>query len=57
VLVELLDAKGALVRSTVLYQGSTLCYFDLRTLYSGSYIVRLSDKNRTISRTIVVQQD
>ncbi len=55
--MELLDAKGALVRSTVLYQGSTLCYFDLRTLYSGSYIVRLSDKNRTISRTIVVQQD
>ncbi len=57
VLVELLDAKGALVRSTVLYQGSTLCYFDLRTLYSGSYIVRLSDKSRSVSRTIVVQQD
>ncbi len=57
VLVELLDAKGALVQSTVLYQGSTLCYFDLRTLYNGTYIVRLSDKTRSFARPIVVQKD
>jgi hypothetical protein len=56
-LVELLDVKGALVQSTMLYQGSTLCYFDLRTVYNGAYFVRLSNKNGSSTSTLVVKRD
>ena len=57
IVVELLDVKGAVVRTTMLYQGSTMCYFDLRTLYEGAYIIRLSDKSRSTSRTLVVSRN
>jgi hypothetical protein len=37
--VDLLDASGKLVQTTTLYPGSTIAYFDTRTLYSGEYVM------------------
>jgi len=52
--VELLDMQGKLVQTQTLFQGSTLCYFDMRTVYSGTYFVRVSDgKNMTTSKIVV----
>jgi hypothetical protein len=53
--VSLVDINGKLVDKTTLYQGSTIVYFDTKTLYNGNYVVTLTDKNgRKISRKIAV---
>ena len=40
--VELIDISGKIIQTQNLYQGSTMCYFDIDTLYNGVYIVRVS---------------
>lgn len=52
--IELLDINGRLVQKTTLHQGSTIVYFDTKTLYSGEYIVRIVDGNSSISRKITL---
>jgi len=37
--VELVDLSGKLIQTTRLYPGSTIAYFDTRTLYSGEYLM------------------
>ncbi|MBL7882633.1 MAG: YHYH protein [Bacteroidia bacterium] len=38
--IEMYDATGRLVNKTNIYQGSTIAYLDVRTLYSGQYIIK-----------------
>ena len=41
--VLLYDLNGRLIQKQVLYKGSTLATFDVRTLYNGEYLIRLED--------------
>jgi hypothetical protein len=43
--VQLFDAVGKMVAQTTLVQGTTIAYFDTRTLYSGEYSVRMQNAN------------
>lgn len=52
--IELIDINGRLVQKTTLNQGSTIVYFDTKTLYSGEYIIRIADGNSSISRKITL---
>lgn len=52
--VILFDMNGRMITKSVIYQGSTIAYFDLRTLYSGNYIVKVKTKNDIITRKLVV---
>ncbi|MBY0425859.1 MAG: YHYH protein, partial [Cytophagales bacterium] len=52
--IELYDLLGRLVQSTTLFQGSTMAYFDTRTLYAGEYIVRISGSNLATSKRVTV---
>lgn len=53
--VSLYDIEGKLVDKAFLYQGSTIVYFDTKTLYSGEYFVTLTDDSgHKISRKISV---
>ncbi len=52
--VELFDVEGKLVRKTVLYQGSTIVYFDAQTLYDGNYFIQISGSLGTTTRKISV---
>ncbi len=53
--VALYDISGKLVEKTILYQGSTIVYFDTKTVYSGNYFVTLTDKNgNKISRKVSI---
>lgn len=54
--VELFDMKGKLVQKTTLYQGSTIAYFDLRTVYEGEYVIVLSNANGRVTKKIVVKK-
>jgi len=53
--VSLYDIDGRLVDKAFLYQGSTIVYFDTKTLYSGDYFVTLSDNSgHKISRKVSI---
>jgi hypothetical protein len=39
--VELVSSNGKVVRTDILRQGSTMCYFDTQTLHAGIYMVRI----------------
>lgn len=52
--VALFDMNGRCVQKTILFQGSTIAYFDTRTLYSGMYMVRITGASGTITKTISI---
>lgn len=52
--VELVDELGRVVQTQMLYQGSTMCYFDLQTVYEGVYFVRIYDGDNVITNKVVV---
>lgn len=54
VAVDLYDITGRALQHTTLYQGSTIAYFDTKTLYNGNYIVRLKTSAGTISKQVAI---
>ena len=52
--VELFDVNGKILQRTMLYQGSTIVYFDTQTLYEGVYFVRIAGSAGVTTREIVV---
>ncbi|MFA6149927.1 MAG: YHYH protein [Chitinophagaceae bacterium] len=52
--IELFDINGRLVQQTQLNQGSTIAYFDTRTLYNGNYIIRFRKGDESISRQVSI---
>jgi hypothetical protein len=54
--VELFDITGKLVDQTILYQGSTIVYFDTKKLYSGIYFVKMKIGNQEFNRKIVIEK-
>lgn len=54
VLIELYDITGKLMQKSTVNQGSTLTYFDTRTLYAGEYIVRIYTNTEVISKKLSV---
>ena len=55
VALKLVDLNGKLIDSKTIFQGSTIAYFDVSTLYSGQYILFVGegDKQRTMSVNIL----
>lgn len=54
--IGLYDISGKLVQKTVLYQGSTIAYFDTRTLYAGEYIIRIIGNGKIIVKKITLHK-
>lgn len=54
--VELFDVTGKLVDKTILYQGSTIVYFDTKKLYNGIYFIKLKIGNQEINRKIMIEK-
>jgi len=54
--IELFDLQGKKILNTILYQGTTIAYFDVTTLYEGQYIVRISLGNETLSKQILISR-
>ncbi len=52
--VFLYDSHGRLIAKTILYQGSTIAYFDTMKLYSGEYIVKVNNGHETVSKKISI---
>jgi hypothetical protein len=54
VIVSLYDMLGKEIQSTTIYQGSTIAYFDTRTLYAGQYIIKTNLQEDIITKTISI---
>ncbi len=55
--IELFDLTGKLVAKTQLNKGSTIAYFDVQTLYNGTYIVVISNGVNHFTQKIVINKN
>ncbi len=51
---ELFDLTGKLMMTSKIKKGSTIAYFDLQTLYAGTYFVKLTKDNRSTTQKVVI---
>jgi YHYH protein/Secretion system C-terminal sorting domain len=54
--VELVDELGKVIQTQTLFQGSTMCYFDLQTVYAGIYFVRITDGTTVQTSKVIVSK-
>jgi hypothetical protein len=55
--ISLHDVQGKLVDKTILYQGSTIAFFDLNRVYDGEYFVQIQIPNgKTITKSLIVNK-
>jgi hypothetical protein len=52
---ELIDQNGKVIQTQSILPGSTLCYFDVKTIYSGTYFVKLTTQNLSKTYTISIE--
>ncbi len=52
--ISLYNLAGRLVQQTTLYQGSTIAYFDTRTIYDGEYVVKINTGTSQMSRKVTI---
>ena len=55
---KLFDPTGRMIQQTIIQPGSTIAYFDCRTLYSGVYMVSVETNGASVSsKTVVIQKN
>ena len=54
--VELLDISGKKVMATQIPKGSTIAYFDTQTIYAGTYVVKISTAQSSLSRKVIIRK-
>jgi hypothetical protein len=54
--VELIDELGRVIQEQTLFQGSTMCYFDLQTIYAGIYFVRIANGESPKTLKVVISK-
>ncbi len=52
--IELLDIKGKLIQKTILYPGTTIAFFDTKTMYDGIYFIRIFGSQGILSKKILI---
>jgi hypothetical protein len=53
--VELIDELGKIIQTQTLYQGSTMCYFDVQTVYAGIYFLKITDGVNSKSVKVMIE--
>jgi len=55
--IRLTDINGKLIDITSINPGSTIAYFDAKTLYEGTYFVTILGNRGTVSKKIILSKD
>lgn len=53
--VSLMDIQGREVQYTTINAGQTIAYFDVSTVYSGTYLVRILSEDAILSKTVQIK--
>ncbi len=56
-LLELFDLEGRTIQTQRMNQGTTIWYFDTRTVYPGNYLLRFSSGDSAIIRQVVIMKN
>jgi hypothetical protein len=54
--VKLYNMEGKLVQNTKINKGQTIAYFNIETLYAGTYIVKIQNSTASESHRVIVQK-
>jgi len=54
--ITLYDINGKVIKNKKIYAGSTIAYFNVQTLYNGIYLVRISSKNHTTTKRVIISR-
>ncbi|OYQ45599.1 hypothetical protein CHU92_01865 [Flavobacterium cyanobacteriorum] len=54
--LQLFDIKGRLLQQTKMNKGQSICYFDVQSLYAGTYIIKLYNGVHTISHKVIIEK-
>ena len=54
--VELLDITGRQIKESRINKGQTLAYFDVKTLYNGTYLVKISNGVSVTTKKVVINR-
>ena len=52
--LELIGLDGKVLQTSTLYQGSTIAYLDIRTVYAGIYLVKISAGQNIKTMKVVI---
>ena len=55
--LELIDIQGRKVAENEIRPGSTISYFDVETVYSGTYMIRISRGNDITTRKVMIVKE
>ena len=55
--IQLIDSSGKFIQETILYQGSTLAYFDTQVLYNGDYTIKIIGPTGTTIENVNVKKN
>ena len=54
--LQLFDENGNQLNQTILYQGSTIAYFDAQTLYNGLYTIKITRSSGITEEKIKIEK-
>jgi hypothetical protein len=54
--IELVDATGRVIKTTQILQGTTFTAFDVSTLYSGTYYVRIKNNGAVTTHSVIIAE-
>ncbi|MEM7659419.1 MAG: YHYH protein [Bacteroidota bacterium] len=55
--IQLVDITGKLVDRTSIPHGSTIAYFDVQTVYEGTYLIVITDGKEKLTRKVVITKE
>lgn len=56
-LVDLIDMNARVIKSTKILKGSTIAYFDVQTIYSGTYIIKVYANGVERNEQLIISKD
>lgn len=56
IVAELVDMNGKVIQTQTILSGSTLCYFNVGTIYSGTYFVHIKSGAKNASYSVVIAE-
>lgn len=55
--LDLIDVSGKIIESKSINKGQTIAYFDVQTVYNGTYFVKISNGKESTTRKVVIARD
>ncbi len=55
--IDLLDLSGKIVKSADIKRGMTIAYFDVQTVYAGTYLIRISSDRIRMTQKVIIAKE